>query len=604
MHRTTGTRLKLACMLVGLVALAACRSSDPLVALEKPDSIDNVGELRAYGDELLAVAMKQHLRSGFSAAIVSGDGMLWSRSVGTMTGTGAQALPLTTDTPMHIGSVTKLFTALALMQLVEQGKVDLDANLRTYLPEFSIHSRFGNGDFTLRQMLTHYSGLPSDLMEDFAGDPADTRALFDSTVERSALTHLKSRPELAHSYSNLAFQLLGIVIQRVSGESYDAYIRDHIFAPLRMQHSAVLVPDAGGKWPLELTTTDPREVGYEPIGSLPAAAIVSSIDDMALFMQMLLAEGEGIVSKEAFREMQRIQDTNVTVGGGRQGLAFELMLPPLVPLASSGHAGALRGHHAYLRFFPGRNVGIVVLETTDDAANNTSLLAANLRDVALEYVAPGSSQSPPRAEPDGIVAVTQSAAEAARYEGRYFAHDIGLLDVDNDDGELTVRLLSSPLAKAQLTSVGNDTFIPALRVLGFIPLSTRAIGLDAPQLHFVFDGDRRYIALAANGAPPQAIAASLETREVNREWRRRFGMYEPVDGRGGLLYRVTLRMNQRLGLLTVDARTAQGEKLELTLELLSDMQAAVAGVGRYTGEIIEFVTDEEFMFEGARFKRI
>jgi CubicO group peptidase (beta-lactamase class C family) len=604
MDSTTGTLLKLACLCLGFSALAACHSTNSIADLDKPAAVDSIADLRDYGDELLHVALKQHLGSGFSAAIVDDDAVLWSLSLGTMTGTGAEALPLSADTPMHIGSVTKLFTALALMQLVEQGKVELDANLRTYLPEFSIKSRFGNGDFTLRQMLTHYSGLPSDLMQDFsAADPALTRALFDSTVERTALTHLKSRPDLAHSYSNLAFQLLGIVIQRVSGQNYDDYIREHIFAPLQMQHSSVLVPDDTGAWPLVQPTHDPRELGYEPIGALSAASIVSSLNDMALFMQMLLAEGERIVSKESFREMQRIQDDAATVGGGRQGLAFQLAYPPVTPQMSSGHSGALPGHYAYMRFFPEQQLGIIVLETNDDATNYTNLLGTRLRDVALEFVAAGSAKAPTADAPEPVE-VEQSEAEAARYAGLYFAAGIGLLEVDNDESELTLRLVSTGLANAHLIATGADTFIPSLRLLGLIPVPSRIIGLQAPRLQFIFDGDKRYITLAANGAPPQALAASVSPQQISGAWLRRFGLYEPVDTSGGLLARVRLRRNQALGLPMVDARTAQGEKLELTLELLSDVQAAVAGVGRYTGEIIEFVSDEEFIFEGALFKKI
>src|SRR5687767_5371249 len=89
MHRTSGSRLRLAYSLIGLLALVACRSGNPIAELEKPTPPGDVTELRAYGDKLLQLALEQHLSSGFSAAIVNAEGILWSRSLGTMRGTGA-----------------------------------------------------------------------------------------------------------------------------------------------------------------------------------------------------------------------------------------------------------------------------------------------------------------------------------------------------------------------------------------------------------------------------------------------------------------------------------------------------------------------------------
>lgn len=603
MRRTTGTWLQCALLTSLLSLLVACRSADPLMELAKPADAD-LAAVRAYGDALLRVAHAAHPGSGFSAAIVTDEEILWSGTAGAMTGTGAEALAIAPDLPMHIGSITKLFTALAVMQLVEQGKLDLDANLRTYIPEFSVRSRFGGSDFTLRQMLTHYSGLPSDLLEDFSSDPAQTRALFASTVARTAQTHLKSRPDLAHSYSNLAYQLLGVVIERVSGEPYDEYIERHIFAPLQMTQSAVLVADANGAWPLTRPMADPRQYGYEPIGGLSAGGIVASLNDMARFAQMLLAEGEGIVAPESFREMQRVQDAHVTLGGGSQGLGFQLQFPPAVPQPGSGHSGALPGHFASLRFFPQQKLAIVVLETTDDLANNADLIGNNLRDVALEYVAPGSTRQQ-QAEVADLPPVAQSDAEARRYAGLYFAPSLGVVEVDNDDGELTLRPRFTRFAQARLRATGNDTFVPGLLVFGIIPAPASLVGLDGAQLHFVFDEDKRYITLAAHGGPPQALAASLEPGRLTLQWRRRLGTYQPADGRGvGLVSRVTLGLDRELGIPTVNARTTQGQQLGLLLELLSDTQAAIAGVGRYTGEVIEFVAEDAFVFEGTLFKRI
>jgi hypothetical protein len=165
-------------------------------------------------------------------------------------------------------------------------------------------------------------------------------------------------------------------------------------------------------------------------------------------------------------------------------------------------------------------------------------------------------------------------------------------------------LLSTRLAKAKLMAFGDETFVPRVRVLGFIPLDAALVGLDGVELKFTFDDERRYITVAANGGPSQAVAASFRTEELNPRWQLRFGTYRPADANGGLLSEVTLEPEEKLGILMGRAHTSEGQDLSLALELLSDAQAAIAGIGRYAGELIEFVSDDEFVFEGARFKRI
>jgi CubicO group peptidase (beta-lactamase class C family) len=599
MIRTTGIRLMHAGLLVFILALSACAS--PLARIDKPESsTGDLAALRAHGDGLLGVALKNYPRLGLSAAIVDSRSVLWSGSGGVIQGT-EHTLELGPDTPMHLASITKIFTALAIMQLVEQGKIDLDANLRTYIPEFSIHSRFGGSDFTIRQMLTHYSGLPSALLADYSADPAQVRSLFDSTVQRSAETHLKSPPALAHSYSNLAFQLLGIVIQRVSGESYDGYMNAHIFAPLGMRHSAVLVPDGAGRWPLEQVTTDPREYGYVTDSSLSAGSIVSSLNDMARFAQMLLAEGEGIVSKESFREMQRVQNADMTLGGPGQGLPFQMELPPTVPQPSFGHGGSKLEHNADLRIFPQQGVGVIVMEATNGFLGPR--LSNDLRDVALEYVEPGSTGRPPLPGSSPIEPVIQSAEEAERYAGLYFIPVIGLLRVDHNAGELTLHALTTSMGDTKLVALGNDTFSPGQRLPGLMLASANLVGSDGVKLQFMFLGGRRYITLAANGQPPQAVAASLEVSEVNTQWQKRFGTYHPADEAGERVTDITIEMQENLKIPVFNV-TSDGQKSSFALELLSDSQAATAGVGRNAGEVIEFVSEDEFAFKGARFKRI
>ncbi len=609
MQTTPRTRGLQALLIACLFTLASCSATRyPLLEIEKPEAGNtDLAQVRAYGEELLRVAQEQDPASGFAAIAIGPDGVVWSDNVGFMTGT--QQAPVTLDTPMHLGSITKPFTALAIMQLVEQGKIDLDANLRTYIPEFSIHSRFGNGDFTIRQMLTHYSGLPSDLLDDYFAEPATLRTAFEQTVARTADTHLKSRPDLIHSYSNLAYQLLGVVIERVSGEAYDQYIAQHIFAPLGMQHSAVLVQDADGAWPLQ-GVADPRALGYVLISNLSAGAIVSSANDMGRFVQMLINEGAGIVARDTFHEMLRVQDENVTLGGGGQGLGFFLS-PPTAPTRRAWHGGALPGHYALMAWRPDEKIGVVVLESSSAGRDVTSLIGGNLTNAVEDAVLPAAA----RAAAAPTVASTHtfaeegaslSPADAARYAGLYFGPGgPGLMTVDDEHGALTLRFLITRLAKVNLIPRGNDAFAPNVKALGFIPIPVGLVtaGVDEAEVQFLFDGDRRYLMLEINGSNPVPLAVSMPQQQVSAEWLRRMGTFAPVVGADrSIVQGVNFHFDAKNGIPLVDA-TTEGQTVMFPLELLSGTQAATAGFGRYAGEVIEFVSDDEFVFGGARFVR-
>ncbi len=610
MGTTIRTRALQALVLVSLSVLASCSATRyPLLEIEKPEAGNtDLDQVRAYGAELLRVAQEQDPASGFAAIAIGPEGVVWSDSVGFMTGT--QQVPVTLDTPMHLGSITKPFTALAIIQLVEQGKVDLDANLRTYLPEFSIHSRFGNGDFTIRQMLTHYSGLPSDLLNDFFAEPAALRTAFEQTVARAAETHLKSRPDLIHSYSNLAYQLLGVVIERVSGETYDQYITQHIFAPLGMQHSAVLVQDANGAWPALQGVADPRALGYALISNLSAGAIVSSANDMGRFVQMLIDKGAGIVSRDSFREMLRVQDEHVTLGGGGQGLGF-FISRPAAPTQRAWHGGSLPGHSALMTWRPDARIGVVVLESSSAGRDVTSLIGGNVAQAIEQAVLP--ARATPSVAPAIDVAsaphATQTGAvmsDAERYTGLYFGPGgPGLMTINDEQGALTLRFLITRLAKVNLIPRGNDAFAPNVKALGFIPVPVGLVtaGVDEAEVQFLFDGDRRYVMLEINGTNPVPLAVSMPEQQVSVEWLRRMGSFAPVVGADkSIVHGINLHFDAKNGIPLADALT-EGQTVIFPLELLSGTQAATAGFGRYAGEVIEFVSDDEFVFGGARFVR-
>ena len=172
---------------------------------------------------------------GLSIALVDGQRTVWARGFGWAD--RAAHRRVTVGTLFHIGSVSKTMTAAAVMQLVQEGRVDLDAPLSRYIPQFRLLKRFAGNGITVRSVLDMHSGIPGDdlngqitLRKPFPG--------FSRYVLRVlAKSYPERRVNTAYSYSNGGYVLLRTLVQNVTKENFATYTREHLFAPMGMDHS-------------------------------------------------------------------------------------------------------------------------------------------------------------------------------------------------------------------------------------------------------------------------------------------------------------------------------------------------------------------------------
>ncbi|MGC2060519.1 MAG: serine hydrolase [Candidatus Sulfotelmatobacter sp.] len=252
--------------------------------------------------------------------------------------------PMALDTIFDLASLTKVIaTTTAVMQLVEQGKVRLNDPVAKYLPEFAQN---GKDDVTIRQLLTHYSGLAPDL---------DLKSLWEGkdTAYRMAFGETPDDPPGSRfSYSDINFIVLGALVERVSGETLDEYCQRHIFLPLKMTHTRFLPPAA---WRPKIAPTQYDEnehmlrgVVHDPTarrmgGVAGHAGLFSTADDLAKFAQALLNGGGGILSPLSVEKMtQPEQPPSAPV---LRGFGWDIDSPfstnrgDLLPVGSYGHTG-------------------------------------------------------------------------------------------------------------------------------------------------------------------------------------------------------------------------------------------------------------------------
>jgi len=304
---------------------------------------------------------------GASLAIVEGDQIVHMRGFGQAQLDGATPSP---QTPFFIGSLTKSFTALAVMQLVEAGKIDLDAPVQRYLPWFQVADAQASAQITVRHLLNQTSGLSESSgrvpLADFNDSPDATehqaRAL--KTVE---LNHpVGSTCE----YSNSNYNLLGLIVEAVSGESYEAYVQKHIFTPLAMNQSYTSKKAAeqhGLAVGHQFWFAQPAAAPNMPVphGSLPSGQLISSAEDMAHYLIAQLNGGRyndtQILSPDGINEMHHGVAEYVQMGlsFGKYGMGW--FVDDSNGSKISWHTGIIPNYFAYMALLPEQNKGVILL---------------------------------------------------------------------------------------------------------------------------------------------------------------------------------------------------------------------------------------------------
>ena len=249
-------------------------------------------------DKLVEQGMRDQHVPGLAIGIVQDGRLVYARGFGRLA-LDRPGNPVTPRTLFHMASVTKPFVATAIMQLVEQGKVDLDAPVTKYLPYFRLSDpRYRS--ITVRQMLTHTSGMPD--VEDYGWDkPQYDDAALERYVRSLEGQKLLWDPGTRFAYSNMAFEVLGDVVAKVSGMTFEDYVAAHILQPLGMNSSTLLLKKAdpallaagytksrsGGKAELMPVAAYP----YNRMHS-PSSNLLSSVEDMSRWAMANLNRGE------------------------------------------------------------------------------------------------------------------------------------------------------------------------------------------------------------------------------------------------------------------------------------------------------------------------
>lgn len=396
---------------------------DQVAAAEQPAAPAQRGpadaaELTAFLDNLLAQQLAENHIAGAAVAVVKDGQVLVTKGYGYAdVENGIPVDPQ--ETMFYIGSVGKFFTWTAVMQLVEQGKLDLDADINTYL-DFRIPDTYPQ-PITLKHLLTHTPGFEDRFFENLSLDAADV------LPEREWLmTHMPARvrpPGDVAAYSNYGTQLAGYIVARAAGQSYMAYIQEHILDPLGMERSTAyspLPPELRGYLAAGYQTVDGAfQRGPELIGTpamAPAGAHAASAADMARFMIAHLPAGQRDADPAQERILSdamvwQMHQTLYAPDPRLRGTAFGLFDISDNGRYTIGHDGDSLGYKALLLLLPDENLGIFVVYNGEEADVLTRQHFGFQRAFFDHYY------TPPAVAP--IQPPAHFAGRARRFEGTY-----------------------------------------------------------------------------------------------------------------------------------------------------------------------------------------
>jgi CubicO group peptidase (beta-lactamase class C family) len=497
---------------------------------------------------------------GLAIAVVDGDRVLWSQGFGTTARGGGT--PVTTDTMFSVQSMSKTFTATAVMQAVGAGLVDLDEPITTYLPEFTVHSAFEDHPerkLTLRMLLAHTGGFTHEAPygNNYDLDEND----FDEHIRSISDTWLRFPVGTGYAYSNLDIDLAGAIVARVRGEPFAAAMEHSLLGPLGMGRSTF---DQD-----EIRSATDRAIGHAAIidtppldvPMAPSGGLYASADDLTAFLRFQLGEGvvdgRTVLDPALMAEMRTVPAPHAGANGGYALGVDRTRWRAQRYVDLFNHGGGGFGFLADLWWLPQLQLGIAVLTNSSDHELQGELALSVLRDLVTE---PGSIyrerllaqpvqadvRDQPRFEPpDEMAALVAAAAmdplgdEAERwagYTGEFGVRGWGAMTPTGPTGRF---LVADGVPAFESTETGEPVRYPLVEVERGVFLADigETLDLRGPRptwssIDLVpLTGGPSPVSWLVLGAAAVAAVAWLVGGLVGLVRRRRAGVGSPGEGR-------------------------------------------------------------------------
>ncbi|ALE72298.1 hypothetical protein AD006_10205 [Pseudonocardia sp. EC080610-09] len=406
---------------VALPVLTGCAAAAPAVPPGPPPAATaplTPADVSAWLDGMVPAALDRTGIAGAAVTVVRDGEVVAAGGYGVAGDDGAPVDPAATL--FRVGSVSKVATAVAVLQQVEQGRIDLDADVRRYL-DFPLPLRF-EPPVTMRHLLTHTAGFEERVrgMIVFDGDPGPVRDTVATDPPEQVFA-----PGTTPAYSNYGYSLAGHVVERVTGEPFAQYVQHAVLDRAGMTSSTFtqpLPPRLAGRVADGYAAAGTPAIGFESFRDVPAGALTAPATDLARFASSLLGTGTPLLAPQTLALMQRPALDAGTLGPLAEGPRMTLGLfdEGRDGRTVLGHGGDTTAFHSHLQLHPEQRVGVfVTLNGTGRAPADSLQLRSALLDGFTDRYVPAPATVPAEttgpAEP-GPGAAERAAAVAGRYE--------------------------------------------------------------------------------------------------------------------------------------------------------------------------------------------
>lgn len=527
-----------------------------------------------YTQALIDHEMHTQGVTGLSIAIVDDQRVVWARGAGWAD--RAAQVPATEHTLYRMGSISKLLTDTAALQLAEQGRLALDEPIERALPGFAVRSRLGDPPITPRQLMTHHAGLPRDVLSGMWGMSGAGGPRFTQMVSGLPSTDADYPPGLLFSYSNLGVTVLGAAIEQVSSEPFESHMQRSVLQPLGM--SGASFSAAVPALPAMSKAYDHGKLTDEPqLRDVPAGGLTASVLDMSRYLRMVFADGRSgeqvVLQPQQMAEMLRAQNDNVPLDVGfGVGLGWMLSTLGADPIVGGGpvihHSGATINYCAQMYALPQHKLGVIVASNSAQTQQAVDTIAKRALALALE--AKTGIRQPERLP--GFVPARQPWADAdtQAYLGEY-ATVAGYVRIVRSGGQLKAQAVGREF---ELLPGEGGRLGVRYAVLGLIPVSLGPLDQLEIQRRQI---NGRDVLVARLGGQDMLIGQRLPPPggTVPRDLA---GAYEPVlaPGEHRVLGAIELSVDGGRLMMQVQVN-GETDDARIPLVLVSDTEARVLG---------------------------
>lgn len=543
---------------------------------------------------LVKTGIAKNKLTGVSVALVKNGTLAWAEGFGLAD--RERGLAMTPNTIVGIGSVTKTFTALALMQLQTQGRIDIDRPVTTYVPRLHIGTRGADlAQVTVRSIMNHTSGLPSDVFKNTGLESGDYTGVVDLLNE----TQLAAWPQTIGLYSNIGYSVLGNVIHNVSGQAYPDYVKAHILRPLGMVRSG-FVTDASLPLRTQLYYQDGRRTPPLELRDQPAGGLYADAKDMARYAIALMAAWQGRsglpMNPASVQAMFRLSNASIRVETNKKGLGWFMFQAG--DAFAMYHAGSTGFANAALLLLPQKQTAAVILVNTvggNVLANDFAFRV--LEDNGLKTADIRPSPHLPYAN-ENAVPTTLSPTLLDSHVGNYVRKRT-FASITRDGNDLLLKKPDGPLRLQSLSDGSFRPFAQADRDKMKPIAGERYRFADVGPYHVLF-------VQSAEDGEYQA-GYRIQSTLPNDTWKTRLGRYEhfgyQIPGAEQILAAQFNLIDG--GLLQMQLVYNSGTYTYPLIPVASD-QAITGGLGpETTGETVRFFDQDGIAsYSGLTFRRL